>query len=123
MQSLTLSFELTTLLTAEAERSGKTLSTLAEEWLRQQYQTLRREQLAVQTKHFWANHTALYARYPNQYVAFYNDAVIDHDHDLRVLALRVRNAHGDLPVVIAQVTPQPVTDYKMRSPRLPQEQP
>ena len=64
MQSVTLSSELTDLLTAEAERNGKTLSTLAEEWLRQQYQTLRREQLAIQTKRFWANHAALYARYP-----------------------------------------------------------
>ena len=40
MQSVTLSPELTDRLTAEAERSGKTLSTLAEAWLRQQYQTL-----------------------------------------------------------------------------------
>jgi len=118
MPSVTLSPELTDLLTAEAERSGKTLSTLAEEWLRQQYQTLRREQLAVQTNRFWTNHAALYARYPNQYVAFYNDAVLDHDDDLRALALRVRAAHGNLPIVMAQVTAEPVTDYQMRSPRL-----
>lgn len=123
MQSVTLSPELTDLLMAEAERHGKTVSTLAEEWLRQQYQTLRREQLAVQTQRFWANHAALYARYPNQYVAFYDDVVLDHDNDLRTLALRIRNAHGNLPVVIAQVTQQPVTEYKMRSPRLQQEQP
>lgn len=120
MQSVTLSPELTDLLTAEAERSGKTLSTLAEEWLRQQYQTLRREQLAMQTKQFWANHAALYAQYPNQYVAFYNDTVLDHDDDIRALALRIRKSHGNLPVVIAQVTPEPVTEYKMRSPRLQQ---
>lgn len=43
MPSVTLSPELTDLLTAEAERSGKTLSTLAAAWLRQPYQTLRRE--------------------------------------------------------------------------------
>lgn len=70
MQSLTLSPELTSLLTLEANRTGKTLSTLAEEWLRQQYQLLRREQLTFQTKRFWENQAALYDRYPNQYVAF-----------------------------------------------------
>jgi len=123
MPSVTLSPELTTILAAEAERTGKTLSTLAEEWLLRQYQTLRRKQLALQTKRFWANHAALYAKYPNQYVAFYNDKVLDHDDNMRELALRVRTVYGNLPVVIAQVTPEPITGYQMRSPRLQPDQP
>jgi hypothetical protein len=122
MQAVTLSPELTNLLTAEAERTGQTLSTLVEDWLRQQYQTLRREQLALQTKRFWASYAMLYDRYPNQYVAFYNDEVLDHDDNLRSLALRVRTAHGNLPVVIAQVLADPITEYKVRSPRLQQGQ-
>ena len=121
MQSVTLSPELTSLLAAEANRSGKTLSTLVEEWLLHQYQTLRREQLAFQTRHFWENHATLYARYPNQYVAFYNDEVLDYDDDMRPLALRVRAAHGNLPIVIAQVTAEPMIGYQMRSPRLLQD--
>ncbi len=121
MQSVTLSPELTSILTVEANRTGKTLSTLAEEWLRHQYQTLRREQLAFQTKRFWENHAALYARYPNQYVAFYNDEVLDYDDDMRQLALRVRAAHGNLPIVIVKVTAEPMIGYQMRSPRLLQD--
>jgi hypothetical protein len=117
MQSVTLSPELAFVLSAEAKRSGKTLTALVEEWLRQQYQTLRREQLALQTRKFWANHATLYAQYPNQYVAFYDDEVLDQ------LALRVRAQHGNLPIVIAQVTPEPITSYQMRSPRLQQELP
>ena len=50
-------------------------------------------------------------------VAFDNATVLDHDDDRRALALRVRAAHGNLPVVMARVTPEPVTDYKLRSPR------
>lgn len=123
MQLVTLSPELTDLLTDEAARSGKTLSMLAEEWLRQQYQTLRRTQMAAQTKRFQAQQALLYAQYPDQYVAFYNDAVLDHDDDIRALALRVRAAHGNLPIVIAQVTLEPVTEYKIRSPHLQPEQP
>ncbi len=123
MQSVTLSSELASILTVEAKRSGKTLAALVEEWLRQQYQALRREQLALQTKRFWASHATLYAQYPNQYVAFYNDEVLDHDEDMRQLALRVRELHGNLPIVIAQVTAEPLTSYQMRSPRLQQEPP
>ena len=115
MQSVMLSPELTTILTDEAARSGKTLSMLAEEWLRQQYQTLRRAQIAAQTKLFQAKQATLYAQYPDQYVAFYSDVVLDHDDDMRALALRVRAAHGNLPIVIAQVTREPITEYKMRS--------
>ena len=123
MPSVTLSPELTTILAAEAERTGKTLSTLAEEWLRHQYQMFRRKQLALQTKRFWANHAVLYTKYPNQYVAFYNDKVLDHDDNMRELALRVRAAHGDLPLVIAQVTPDRIVSYQVRSPCLQQDQP
>jgi hypothetical protein len=123
MPSVTLSPELTNILTDEAARSGKTLSMLAEEWLRQQYQTLRRGQIAAQTKRFQVKQATLYAQYPDQYVAFYNDAVVDHDDDIRALALRVRAVHGNLPIVIAQVTLEPVTEYKIRSPRLQPEQP
>lgn len=123
MQSVTLLPELTDILTEEAARSGKTLSVLAEEWLRQQYQTVRRTQIAAQTKGFHAQQATLYAQYPDQYVAFYNDTVLDHDDDMRALALRVRAAHGNLPIVIAQVTLEPVTEYNMRSLRLQLEQP
>jgi len=65
-----------------------------------------------------ANPAVRYANYPEQSVAFYNDAVLDHNDDLRALALWVRAAHGNLPGVMARVTSEPVTAYKMRSPRL-----
>ena len=118
MQSVTLSPELTSVLAAEAERSGKTISALAEEWLRQQHQVVREKQLAEQSKQFMQQRAELYRRYPDEFVAFYNGDVLDHDTDMRALALRVKAKHSDLPVVIAQVTPEPVTSYKMRSPRL-----
>lgn len=93
---------------------------IAEEWLRQHDAALRRERLAAQTQRFWANHARLYAKYPHQVVAFYNDQVLDQDDDRRRLALRVREAHGDLPIVIAQVTEKPLRGYQIRSPRLRQ---
>lgn len=120
MQSLLLSSELAAVLQTEAERAGKTLTALAEEWLRQHYYALRRQQLADQTHRFWEKQAELYLQYPNQYVAFYNDQVLDHDDELRQLALRVRATHGNLPIVLAQVTQLPSRGYQMRSPRLKQ---
>lgn len=120
MTTVMLSTELTTVLETEAERAGTTITALAEAWLRQHYATLRREQLSVQTKRFWAKHLELYTQYPNQYVAFHDDQVLDHDDDLRRLALRVKALHGMLPVVMAQVTESPMRGYQMRSPRLKQ---
>lgn len=118
MAELTLSAELTIVLETEAGRAGTTITALAEEWLRQHYATLRHEQLAAQTKRFQAKQVELYTHYPDQYVAFYNDQVLDHGDDLRQLALRVKATYRLLPVVIAQVTASPVRGYQIRSPRL-----
>ncbi len=118
MKTLTLSSEVGELLQAEAEQTGKTTAEVAENWLRQHYNALRRQRLEVQTQRFWEKHAELYAQYPNQFVAFYDDHVLDSDKDMRQLALRVRSAYGNLPVVIAQVTDKPVQEYQMRSPKL-----
>ncbi|MEM7125160.1 MAG: hypothetical protein AAF702_02460 [Chloroflexota bacterium] len=118
MQALVLSPELTQMLTVEAQRVGKTISVLAEEWLRQQYQALRREQLAAQTEKFWANYRDIYAQYPNEFVAFYDDQILDHDTDITPLAVRIREKYDDLPIVITQAVREPIKEYKVGSPRL-----
>ncbi len=118
METLTLSSEIGLLLEAEAQQMGKTTVEIAEDWLRQHYSSLRRQRLEAQTKRFWAKHTELFAQYPEQFVAFYDDRVLDVDVDMRQLATRVRSAYGKLPVVIAQVTATPVPEYRVRSPRL-----
>ena len=79
---------------------------------------MRHERLVEQTRCFWNRHTELYARYPDQFVAFYDKRVLDHDDDVRALALRIEAQHGDLPIVIAQVTDTLVRSYKMISNRL-----
>ena len=118
METLTLSSEIGLLLEAEAQQMGKTTVEIAEDWLRQHYSSLRRQRLEAQTKRFWAKHTELFAQYPEQFVAFYDDRVLDVDNDMRQLAMRVRAAYGNLPVVIAQVTATRVPEYRVRSPRL-----
>lgn len=118
METLTLSSEVGELLQAEAEQTGKTTAEVAENWLRQHYSALRRQRLEAQTQRFWVKHAELLVQYSNQFVAFYDDRVLDSDDDMRQLALRVRSAYGNLPVVIAQITDTPVREYQMRSPRL-----
>ena len=118
METLTLSSEIGLLLEAEAQQMGKTTVEIAEDWLRQHYSSLRRQRLESQSNRFWAKHSELYAQYPDQFVAFYDDRVLDVDNDMRQLAMRVRATYGKLPVVIAQVTATPVPEYRMRSLRL-----
>jgi hypothetical protein len=117
MTTLTLSPMLANVLQIEAEKTDKSVAELAEEWLRQQYASLQRQRLAEQTRHFFSKQVELYAQYPNQFVAFYDDNVLDYDEDMRTLALRIRAAYGDLPIVIAQVTASPIRGYRVISAR------
>lgn len=118
MTTVTLSPTLATVLQIEAQRTDKSMGELAEEWLRQQYAALQRQRLAEQTRRFWDKHAELYNEYPEQFVAFFDEQVLDHDLDMRTLALRVRATHGDLPIVIAKVSNPPIRSYRTVSTRM-----
>ncbi len=118
MTAINLPPDLDETLRREAELTGTTVEALAADWLRKQQAALHRARLAEQTRRFWAKHAELYAQYPDEFVAFYDDAVLDHDSDVSQLALRVQTEYADLPIVIAQVTQTPVREYKVISTRL-----
>ncbi len=66
---------------------------------------------------FEKQHAALLAHYANQYVAFHNGQVIDHDSDLRTLHLRVFKQLGHTTVLLKKVTTEPERELVFRSPR------
>ena len=115
MTNITLPPDLDEQLRREAGLMGLTVEALATDWLRKQHAVQHRARLAEQTEWFWAKHAELYAQYQDEFVAFYDDSVLDHDHDVSQLALRIQAQYGDLPIVIAQVTQKPVREYKMIS--------
>jgi hypothetical protein len=66
-------------------------------------------------------HPELWLKYPGEYVAIYNEEMIDHDPDQIALYLRVKAHHPDQFVWIAPVRAQVEEEYVMRSPRLAAE--
>jgi hypothetical protein len=63
-------------------------------------------------------HPELWLKYPGEYVAIYNEEMVDHDPDQVALYLRVKAHHPDQFVWIAPVRAREEEEYAMRSPRL-----
>ena len=123
MTTITLPHDLDKVIKRESEQSGESIELLVSEWLRQHLASLRRQRLAEQTRRFWNKHAELYGQYANKFVVFYDDKILDHDSDVRQLALLAQKQYGDLPIVIAQVTEKPVRSYKSISTHLHKVQP
>ena len=68
---------------------------------------IEREAIHAETEAFWDQHDLLAKEFPGEHVALYQGEVVDHDKDPSRLARRVRGQFGELPVLIAPVTPGP----------------
>lgn len=77
-----------------------------------------RAKIHAETKAFWAMYPHLLERYRGQYVAVHECKVVDSGPDIKTLYQQVRERYGDTPVLLAQVTPEPVRELVFRSPRL-----
>lgn len=119
MVKITLSPDLVEALSFEAKQSGVELETIVDHWLRQQRAELRRRRLAEQTRLFWESFQELYTQFPGEFVAFLDGQILDHDTDVRQLTLRVRASFPEQPVVIGELTANPVREYRMIGNRLP----
>ncbi len=74
--------------------------------------TVAREEAA-----FYRMHADLWQKYPGEYVAVYNEEVVDHDADQVALYLRVKACYLGQFVWIAPVRETAVEEYVMCSPR------
>jgi hypothetical protein len=63
-------------------------------------------------------HPLLVKEHLGQYVAVHNGQLIDYDEDFQALHNRIRQQYGRRPVLLRQVTREPVRVLLMRSPRL-----
>jgi hypothetical protein len=66
---------------------------------------------------FYRLHPELWQKYPGQYVAIYNEEVVDHDVDQVSLYLRVKAQYPGQFVWIAPVKETAAEEYVIRSPR------
>lgn len=65
-----------------------------------------------------ALYTDLYAEYANQYVAIYEEKLVDNDSEQLKLYLRTRQKYGDKFVLITKVEEVAEPVYTFRSPRV-----
>jgi hypothetical protein len=85
-------------------------------YISSQHQAMRREEAA-----FAAMKPALLAQYPQQFVALFQQQVIDHDPDELALLARIEQTYPDKLVLIRQVLETPEAPLQVRSPRLVRE--
>jgi hypothetical protein len=78
----------------------------------------RREKIRAESEAFDQLYETLLAQYQGHYVAIHDGQVIDHDPDLRQLHLRIFARLGHTPVLLKQVTDQPIRELVFRSPRI-----
>ena len=122
MQTLTLRPDLTATLTAQSRREARPVddivSDAVEQYLEAQWRTQLDEELAAYVK----LHPELVRTHFGAWVAVHDGAVIDHDLDRVALYRRVRQRYGRIPVLVCEVTEQPVEEIWLRTPstgRLP----
>ncbi|MBL7063613.1 MAG: hypothetical protein ISS49_05310 [Anaerolineae bacterium] len=77
-----------------------------------------RAKIRAETKAFWAMYPQLLEQYLGQYVAIHEGKVVDNGLDVGTLYQRVHERYDNTPVLLAQVTPEPVRELMFRSPRL-----
>ena len=73
---------------------------------------LEKEAIRAETQAFWAMYSELVQHYVGRHVALYHGEVVDHDADVSRLDARVRARFGTLPVLIAEVHPEPHRDLR-----------
>jgi len=103
-------------LTKSVEQWAKETRRPAEKVLETAVQTffddMEAEAIRAETEVFWTIHEELLRTYPNQYVALYRGAVVDHGRDISRLEKRIRERFGVLPVLIAPVNSPPPRELK-----------
>lgn len=117
MTTLTLKPDLTRQIEHLAGTKQTEQEAFIDKAVRQYIAQFRRDKIRAETESFEAQYESLLSQYLNQYVAFHNGQVIDHDTQLRVLHLRVFARLGHTPVLLKQVTRSVNRELIFRSPR------
>ena len=81
----------------------------------------RRRQLAAEQAAWYARLPEERQSYQGEFIAIYNQKIVDHDPDQRSLYLRIRERFGRSPVLIVHADWEEPPVYTIHSPRLEQQ--
>ncbi len=101
-----------------AAEKGATLDQVLGESARDYLRQARREKIHREQEAYLAMHAELKQKYLGQHVAIHEGKLVDVDADAGVLLRRVRRQFGRAPVMICEVSEQPIPEFVIRSPRL-----
>ena len=117
-QTIALPSELVHSLEQIARERGQSVEYVAEEVVREYLREQRHAYLLAEMDRFRQRHAELLKDYRGQFVAMRDGQMLDSDADGGTLYARIHQAHGDLPVLIVQVTETPEQEFTIRNPRL-----
>lgn len=101
-----------------AQEEGETVADFVNEAVREHLALLDDQKLSKEIRAFERLHPQLAEQYLGKFVALHNERVVDSDEAFEALFLRIQARFGDTPVLIRQVTSNPVLELRASSPRL-----
>jgi hypothetical protein len=107
MSDIEVSIELFRPLEQLAAEHGKSVESIVEELIVDYLREQRHQFLLQEMARFRAQHAELHGRYEGQFIAMRDGRVLDHDIDGGILYKRIREKHGEIPVLIVAVNEQP----------------
>ena len=116
MEAIVLRRDLQEVLERDAELQSKTLSDLVNEAVARYLRDREREKIARETEAYERMHPRLVPELLGQWVAVHEGGIVDRDPDVSALLGRVRATFGRLPILIRQVSEQPVEEIRWRTP-------
>lgn len=94
-----------------AIQRGSSVEMLLEDVITDYLYEQRHKQLLKEMDHFQAQHSQLKQQYAGQFIGMIDGRILDQDSDGGVLYKRLRQQHGDLPILIVQVMETPEQEF------------
>ena len=95
-----------------ANQRGASVEGIVEDAITDYLHDQRHQQLLQEMARYETQHGQLKEQYLGQYIGLYNGRVLDSDADGGILYNRLRKQHGDLPILIVEVTEQSEQEFR-----------
>ncbi|MBI4674605.1 MAG: hypothetical protein HY741_23420 [Chloroflexi bacterium] len=103
-------------LQREAKSQARDVNELVNEAMEHYLEERRHERIQDEIRAYISLHPTLKEKYLGEWVAIYEQQLVDHDPETINLYRRVRAKYGNAPVLIRQVEPEPDPIIWVRTP-------
>ena len=116
METIVLPPDLQTRVDELASQESKSAYEVLQAAVRSYQRERNREKLRKEIAAYEVMHPQIKEKYLGEWVAVHDGQLVDHDPDRAALYMRVRQAYGNLSVLIREVTEEPSRDLWLRTP-------